>query len=73
MYCPCLAPRAADVTRKLALIRPPLLALPRQAGIFELPPRGLAYVAGSARAAGHEITVVDAVGETPTRRRLVEA
>jgi radical SAM superfamily enzyme YgiQ (UPF0313 family) len=51
---------------KVCLIRPPLLVRPHQAGVFELPPLGLAYVAASARAAGHEISVVDAVGEAPT-------
>jgi radical SAM superfamily enzyme YgiQ (UPF0313 family) len=52
---------------KVSLIRPPLLVRPRQAGIFELPPLGFAYVAASARAAGHDVSVVDAVGEAPTR------
>jgi hypothetical protein len=55
---------------KVCLIRPPLLVRPHQAGVFELPPLGLAYVAASARAAGHEVTVVDAVGEAPTRDTL---
>lgn len=52
---------------KACLIRPPLLLRPGQAGVFELPPLGFAYVAASARAAGHEVVVVDAVGEAPTR------
>jgi anaerobic magnesium-protoporphyrin IX monomethyl ester cyclase len=64
-----IAPVYLELARpmKVCFIRPPLLVLARQAGVFELPPLGLAYVVASARHAGHDVSVVDAVGEAPTR------
>ncbi|MFZ4517840.1 MAG: B12-binding domain-containing radical SAM protein [Microthrixaceae bacterium] len=49
----------------VTLIRPPIL-VPRLALTAPTcPPVGLAYVAGALRAAGHDVTVIDAVGAAP--------
>lgn len=50
---------------KVCLIRPPMFDLRYRATTVTCPPIGLAYVAGSAHAAGHEVVVIDAVGEAP--------
>jgi radical SAM superfamily enzyme YgiQ (UPF0313 family) len=49
----------------ITLVRPPIL-VPRLALTAPTcPPVGLAYLAGALRRAGHDVTVVDAVGEAP--------
>src|SRR5688572_2977952 len=57
---------------KLCLIRPAILELRYQATTLTCPPIGLAYLAAAARAAGHDVTVIDAVGEAPTKSTLLE-
>src|SRR5262249_55410666 len=39
---------------------------------YACPPIAIAYLAGSALAAGHDVQVVDAVGEAPTRYTALE-
>jgi len=57
---------------KVCLIRPPLIDLRFRATTLTCPPIGLAYLAGSARAAGHEVHIVDAVGEAPTQSTALD-
>ncbi|MFN8016889.1 MAG: radical SAM protein [Acidimicrobiales bacterium] len=46
---------------RLALVRPPVIALPGSLATHgPVPPVGLAYLAAVARDAGHEVTVIDA-------------
>lgn len=49
----------------ITLIRPPLVATQRSYSVILAPPLGLAYVAASLEAAGHQVAVIDAVGEAP--------
>jgi radical SAM superfamily enzyme YgiQ (UPF0313 family) len=48
---------------KIALLRPPVICSNIEIRPQAVPPLGLAYIAGSLIAAGHQVTVVDAVGE----------
>ena len=48
---------------RVALVRPPMLLTRLAHTTPTCPPLGLAYLAGSLRAKGHEVSVVDAVGE----------
>lgn len=57
---------------KVCLIRPPLIELRFRATTVTSPPIGIAYLAASARAAGHEVSVIDAVGEAPTQTTALE-
>ncbi len=53
---------------RVTLIHPPAFLNPTAlTSLRPSLPLGLAYVAGSLRAAGHEVTVIDAVGEAPDR------
>ena len=52
----------------ITLIRPPVLVAKWAHTTPTCPPIGLAYVAGSLRAAGHAMTVIDAVGAAPEQR-----
>jgi len=52
---------------KVCLIRPPMIDRRYQAVLFTAPPLGLAYLAASGRAAGHDVSVIDALGEDPER------
>ncbi|MFN7975667.1 MAG: cobalamin-dependent protein [Acidobacteriota bacterium] len=47
----------------LTLVRPPMVLSRLAHTTPTCPPIGLAYLAGSARAAGHDVGIVDAVGE----------
>jgi anaerobic magnesium-protoporphyrin IX monomethyl ester cyclase len=49
----------------ITLIRPPLLSRSWSYGLVMDPPLGLAYVAGALEHAGHDLTVIDALGEAP--------
>jgi radical SAM superfamily enzyme YgiQ (UPF0313 family) len=51
----------------VALIRPPSVVARYAATLNATPPLGVAYLAGSLTAAGHEVQVIDAVGEAPER------
>jgi anaerobic magnesium-protoporphyrin IX monomethyl ester cyclase len=57
---------------QLVLIRPPSL-LP--AVVFSatpgVPPIGIAYLAGSLKAAKHKVRIIDSFGEAPDRRALI--
>ena len=48
---------------KICLIRPSIIVPASNQTTMMTPPLGLAYVAGSLRAAGHEVQFIDAVGE----------
>lgn len=51
---------------RIALVRPPVIAPEGMMNVSEgVPSIGLAYLAGTAKAAGHEVVVVDAFGEAP--------
>ena len=61
---------------KVTLVRPPFVVSVASAGGPLSPPLGLAYLAGSLRTHGHEVTVVDAVGlglekKTPVGKKLI--
>lgn len=47
----------------ICLVRPPTIANVTFFGEEAVPPLGLAYLAGSLKAAGHDVSAVDAVGE----------
>ncbi len=53
---------------KICLIRPAILVPRRNQTAMFTPPLGLAYVAGALRAAGHEVTAIDAVGASMDTR-----
>lgn len=55
---------------RIALIQPPALATISTFAQEAVPPIGLAYLAGALRDAGHEVTVVDAVGSGVGRYSL---
>ena len=49
---------------RVSLIRPPVITAPRSLSYYgAVPDLGLAYVAAAARAAGHDVSVIDAPGE----------
>lgn len=55
----------SDAPSTVTLVRPPIL-IPRAAMTAPTcPPVGVAYLAGALRAAGHDVCVIDAVGEAP--------
>lgn len=67
-------PDGARRPARVALIRPPLLQLPRTLSYFgAIPPVGLAYVAAVLRGAGHAVFTVDAPGEALDRVRSVSS
>lgn len=53
----------------LTLIRPALVSTPRSYSVIIAPPLGLAYVAAALEEAGHDLTVIDALGEAPETLR----
>lgn len=52
---------------RVCLVRPPSVEASSQMVAWAVPPLGLAYVAASIAEAGHEVTIVDGVGEDPAR------
>src|SRR5262249_14625335 len=52
----------------VTLIRPPAVSSLSAYSVRVVPPLGPAYVAGSLLAAGHEVAVIDALGEAPLQR-----
>lgn len=55
---------------RVQLIHPPAYVNPTAlTALAPTLPLGLAYIASSARGAGHEVTIIDAVGEAPDRLR----
>jgi radical SAM superfamily enzyme YgiQ (UPF0313 family) len=54
---------------RVCLVRPPSVEATSQMAAWAVPPVGLAYVAGSLADAGHDVVVVDAVGEDPLQLR----
>ncbi|MGH7812494.1 MAG: B12-binding domain-containing radical SAM protein [Candidatus Binataceae bacterium] len=55
---------------KITLVRPPALVAKKSLQGPLTPPLGLAYLAASLRAAGHEAVIVDSVGEAPFQQVL---
>lgn len=53
---------------RLTLIRPPLVSGARAYGKSVQPSPGLAYVAASLEESGHDVTLIDALGEAPLVR-----
>ncbi|HBP21107.1 MAG TPA: hypothetical protein DEA08_25385 [Planctomycetes bacterium] len=51
------------VRRRVVLIRPPVVSARNSYSSPVTPPLALAYLAGSLRAAGHEVTTIDGLGE----------
>lgn len=54
---------------RITLIRPALVSTPGSYSVIIAPPLGLAYVAAALEEAGHELAVIDALGEAPTACR----
>lgn len=52
----------------LTLIRPPAVSSLHAYSLAFVPPLGPAYLAGALLAAGHEVAVIDALGEAPLQR-----
>jgi len=52
----------------ITLIRPALVSTPHTYSVVIAPPLGLAYVAVALEEAGHELAVIDALGEAPEQR-----
>jgi radical SAM superfamily enzyme YgiQ (UPF0313 family) len=57
---------------RVCLVRPPSVEAKSQMAAWAVPPLGLAYVAAAIVDAGHQVTVVDAVGEDPLRLEAVD-
>lgn len=53
---------------RITLIRPPAVSSLHSYSVAVVPPLGLAYVAASLEAAGHQVHVLDALGEAPLQR-----
>src|ERR1044071_3312716 len=53
---------------RITLLRPPAVASVYAYSVPVVPPLGPAYVAGALEAAGHRVTVIDALGEAPLAR-----
>ncbi|MDX2167116.1 MAG: radical SAM protein [Deltaproteobacteria bacterium] len=53
---------------RITLIRPPAVASLHAYSLAIVPPLGPAYVAAALEAAGHQVTVIDALGEAPLAR-----
>ncbi len=53
---------------KICLIRPPNVVSPLAYTALQVPPIGLAYIAAVLREGGHEVVLIDGVGEAPTRQ-----
>ena len=56
------------VPARITLIRPPAVTSLHAYSIAIVPPLGPAYIAAALEAAGHQITVIDALGEAPLMR-----
>lgn len=54
-----------SLSAKVVLVRPPILVAQLSITAPTCPPVGVAYLAASLRAAGHDVRVIDAVGEAP--------
>jgi anaerobic magnesium-protoporphyrin IX monomethyl ester cyclase len=53
---------------RVTLIRPPAVSSIKAYSVGVVPPIGPAYLAGSLEAAGHEVTIIDALGADPMSR-----
>jgi len=56
---------------KICLIKPSIVVPAHNLTTMFTPPLGLAYIAGSLRGAGHDVVVVDALGESLDTRHVV--
>ena len=54
-----------DPSVRIALIRPPAISSMHTHSVEVVPPIGVAYIAAALEAAGHQVTVIDALGEAP--------
>ena len=57
---------------KVALIRPPSLAAKWVPGLIATPPLALAYLAGPLAHHGHEVKIIDAVGEAVEQKVVLD-
>lgn len=64
-------PASARAGRHVTLVNPPLIGSKNSWNNRMTVPIGLAYVAGSAREAGHDVQIVDAVASAPDLARQV--
>jgi len=63
-----LSPASVRSTARITLIRPSAISSLHAYSAAIVPPLGLAYVAAALEAAGHEVCVIDALGEAPLAR-----
>ena len=56
-------PQSGARTGRVCLIQPPTLTSADAYGLDVVPPLGLAYIASALKSAGHEVSVVDGMGE----------
>jgi radical SAM superfamily enzyme YgiQ (UPF0313 family) len=56
---------------RICLVRPPAVTNTGLKGQIAAPPLGLAYIAAALKQAGHQVTLVDAVGEAPRQYRPI--
>ncbi len=61
-----------ETIAKVCLIRPPIVVPANNQTSMFTPPLGLAYVAGTLRAAGHDVSLIDAVGDSLDTRHDAE-
>lgn len=57
---------------KITLIRPSALVNSKAFAMNPSPPLGLAFIAGALHEAGHEVTAIDAIGESPMQFNPIE-
>src|SRR5262245_39767396 len=66
--CSDLSGDPASSRARIVLIRPPAVSSLHAYSVAIVPPLGPAYVAAALEAAGHRVTVIDALGEAPLNR-----
>lgn len=57
---------------KVCLIRPPTITTADAVGEDAAPPLGIAYLAGALVAVGHDVTIIDALGEALSRYERID-
>lgn len=62
------SPTPATACARVTLIRPPAVSSRHAYSAAIVPPLGPAYIAAALEAAGHQVTVIDALGEAPLAR-----
>jgi radical SAM superfamily enzyme YgiQ (UPF0313 family) len=61
-------PEGFAPSARIALIRPPAVSSLHSYSVAVVPPLGLAYIAAALESAGHQVHVIDALGEAPLER-----